>query len=80
VASQGFLDWLSVEKRNGAPAVILETAHPAKFPEEIEKNLNFTPDVPPQMIAAEKLKEDYDRMAADYSTFVDYLLSKNPRG
>jgi threonine synthase len=74
VAWRGFLDWLEVEKRNGAPAVILETAHPAKFPEEIEKNLNFTPDVPPQMVAAEKLKEDYDRMSADYQAFSEYLL------
>jgi threonine synthase len=74
VAWQGFLDWLELEKRDGAPAVILETAHPAKFPEEIEKNLGFTPDVPPQMVAAEKLCEDYDRMGADYGKFREYLI------
>ena len=28
----------AVEPLNGAPAVILETANPAKFPEEIEKD------------------------------------------
>jgi threonine synthase len=74
VAWQGFLDWMEFEKRNGAPTVILETAHPAKFPEEIEKNLGFTPDVPPQMTAAEKIREDYDRMGADYEKFREYLL------
>jgi threonine synthase len=74
VAWRGFLDWEEVEKRNGTPAVILETAHPAKFPEEIEKNLGFTPDVPPQMTAAEKIREDYDRMGADYGKFREYLL------
>jgi threonine synthase len=78
VAWQGFLDWLELEKRDGAPAVILETAHPAKFPEEIEKNLGFTPDVPPQMVAAEKLCEDYDRMGADYGKFREYLLEAHP--
>jgi threonine synthase len=77
VAWQGFLDWLELEKRDGAPAVILETAHPAKFPEEIEKNLGFTPDVPPQMVAAEKLCEDYDRMGADYGKFREYLLARH---
>jgi threonine synthase len=74
VAWRGFLDWLEAEQRDGAPAVILETAHPAKFPEEIEKNLGFTPDVPPQMVAAEKLREDYDRMGADYEKFREYLI------
>jgi len=76
VAWQGFLDWQAAEPSAGVPAVILETAHPAKFPEEIEKNLGFTPDVPPAMIAAEKAPEDYDRMEADYEKFRDYLLNR----
>jgi hypothetical protein len=33
VAWQGFLDWLAVEPLGDAPAVIIETANPAKFPE-----------------------------------------------
>jgi threonine synthase len=77
VAWQGFLDWMEIEKRDGAPAVILETAHPAKFPEEIEKNLGFAPDVPPQMVAAEKLPEAYDRMGAEYGKFRDYLVARH---
>ncbi|MCU0785107.1 MAG: threonine synthase [Verrucomicrobia bacterium] len=79
VAWQGFLDWLAVEPLNGAPAVVLETAHPAKFPEEIEKNLGFTPDVPPALAAAEKLSEDYDCMSADYEKFREYLIAKHAR-
>jgi threonine synthase len=77
VAWQGFLDWLAVEPLDGAPAVLLETAHPAKFPEEIEKNLGFTPDVPPALIAAEKLPEDYDRMEPDYDKFRSYLIQRH---
>lgn len=69
VAWQGFLDWSAVEPLNGVPAVLLETAHPAKFPEEIETNLGFAPDVPPALITAEKLPENYDRMGADYEKF-----------
>lgn len=73
VAWRGFLDWLEVEDRAGAPAVILETAHPAKFPEEIEKSLGFTPDVPPAMAAADKLPEDYDQLGVNYEEFKSYL-------
>jgi threonine synthase len=76
VAWQGFLDWLATEPLNGQSAVLLETAHPAKFPGEIEKNLGFSPDVPPVIVAADKLPELYDRMDADYGKFQEYLLAK----
>ena len=52
VAWRGFQDWQEQESLNGLPAVILETANPAKFPEEIEKNMGWSPDVPPAMAAA----------------------------
>jgi threonine synthase len=74
VAWRGFEDWLAGEKLNGAPAVILETANPAKFPEEIERMMNWSPDIPPTMEAALKLPEDFDRMDADYQKFREYLL------
>ena len=74
VAWQGFLDWNAVEPLGDAPAVIVETANPAKFPDEVEKVVGWPPDVPGNMLAALKLPEDYDRMGADYATFKDYLL------
>jgi len=74
VAWQGFLDWLAVEPLGDAPAVIVETANPAKFPEEVEKVVGWPPDVPPAMAAAIKLPEDFDRMSADYEKFRAYLL------
>jgi len=77
VAWRGFLDWAATEPRNGLPAVILETAHPAKFPEEIETLLGFSPDVPSAILAAEKLPETYDRLPADYETFKQYLLARH---
>ena len=77
VAWQGFLDWQEEERLNDSPAAILETAHPAKFPEEIEKTLGFSPEVPPAIAAAEKLPEDYDRQPADYQVFKEYLLSRH---
>jgi len=77
VAWRGFEDWLAAEPLNGLPAVILETANPAKFPEEIEKTIGFAPDVPAAMTAAIQLPEDFDRMGADYGRFRDYLIQKH---
>ena len=90
VAWRGFQDWLESERRlqaaeprepqppeGGVPCVILETANPAKFPEEIEKTIGFAPDVPPAMTAAIKLPEDFDRMGAEYEKFREYLLGKH---
>jgi len=80
VAWRGFEDWLESEKASGAgnaPAVVLETANPAKFPEEIEKLFGWSPDVPAAMQAALKLPEDYDRMGADYEKFREYLISRH---
>ncbi|HMP84901.1 MAG TPA: threonine synthase, partial [Verrucomicrobiota bacterium] len=83
VAWQGFQDWLDSEKSESGrqkaemdfPAVIVETANPAKFPEEVEKVVGWAPDVPENMLAALRLPEAYDRMGADYARFKEYLLA-----
>jgi threonine synthase len=77
VGWRGFLDYLAVEPLQGAPAVVSETAHPAKFPDEIERILGLTPEVPPALAALENLPEDYDCMTVDYAAFQDYLLAKH---
>ncbi len=77
VAWQGFQDWLATEPLGDAPAVIVETANPAKFPEEVEKVVGWPPDVPENMLVALRLPEDFDRMDADYETFKNYLLAKH---
>lgn len=79
VAWRGFEDWQECESLNGLPAVVLETADPAKFPEEIEKNMGWSPDVPPAMTAAIQLPEDYDTMKADYEELRAYLLTTSLR-
>ncbi len=76
VAWRGFEDWQETEPLGGSPAVILETANPAKFPEEIEKMMGWSPDIPPVMEISNKLPEDFDRMGADYETFRQYLLAR----
>src|SRR5581483_10738126 len=77
VAWRGFQDWLETESLDGVAAVILETANPAKFPEEIEKAMGWSPDVPPAMAAMIQLPEDFDRMGTDYEKFKQYLLEQH---
>lgn len=75
VAWQGFQDWAAQEPLGNSPAVIVETANPAKFPVEVQKVVGWEPDVPSNMIASLRLPENYDRMAADYDGFKQYLLA-----
>ncbi|MDO8805675.1 MAG: threonine synthase [Elusimicrobiota bacterium] len=53
--------------------ISLETANPAKFPEEINKILGISPAVPESLSKLDKLKEDYIKMDADYKAFYGYL-------
>ena len=69
---------LKAELQTGSvPAVVLETANPAKFPEEIERMMGWSPDIPPAMEATNKMPEDFDRMGADYDKFRDYLVQRH---
>jgi len=77
VAWQGFLDWQATEPLGDLPAVIIETANPAKFPEEIHKMMSWEPDIPANMEAALKLPENFDQMGADYETFKAYLIRRH---
>ncbi len=77
VAWQGLLDWTAQEPLGNTPAVIVETANPAKFPVEVQKVVGWEPDVPANMLASLKLPEDYDRMGADYDKFREYLFQKH---
>jgi threonine synthase len=76
VGWRGFLDYEAAEPLDGTPAVVLETAHPAKFPDEIERTLGFSPEVPPAIARAEQEPEDYDRLEVDYAAFREYLLAR----
>jgi threonine synthase len=77
VAWQGFLDWNASEPLGNSPAVIIETANPAKFPDEVEKVVGWPPDVPTNMQASLQLPEDFDRLGADYEQFRSYLLQRH---
>ena len=50
-------------------AVSLETAHPAKFPDEIRALTGVEPELPVALATIEALDESYDRMDVDYDAF-----------
>jgi threonine synthase len=54
-------------------AVSLETAHPAKFPDEITALTGVDPEPPPALAALEALPESYDTIGVDYDGFRDLL-------
>lgn len=56
--------------------VLLETAHPAKFPEAIIEILGFDPELPDSLIGLENKAEIFDKLNDKYSDFKAYLKKK----
>jgi threonine synthase len=77
VAWKGLKDWMEVEPLSDLPAVLVETADPAKFPELIEEAFGWSPDAPPSMVAMDNMPERYERMGTDYEAFKQFLLEQH---
>jgi threonine synthase len=56
-----------------SPCVSLETADPAKFPEEIVRATGVEPTVPPGMSKLDEMEESFDSIPGDYGAFKEYL-------
>ena len=82
----GAVGWAGLERflaepagpgAGGGPlAVSIETAHPAKFPEEIQSLLGIDPDLPPSLTGLEAKPESYGRLTTDYGPFRDLLIER----
>jgi len=72
VAWAGLEDFLSKEKTS-LTCVSLETADPAKFPEELEKIINI-PKIPKSLKGLENKKEYVYNLDADYNKFKQFLI------
>lgn len=57
------------------PTIVVATAHPAKFPEVVEKALNTTISLPPQLEEALRRPKQSVRIDADYGHVRELLLS-----
>jgi len=56
--------------------VSLETAHPAKFPDEIEKLLGIVPELPQSMKDVDKRTGEPTPLSANYTDFKNYLTKR----
>lgn len=57
--------------------ISLETAHPAKFPEQIREILHLDPELPPSLEGIEDKEESFDTIDNNYQAFKNYLIKKN---
>jgi threonine synthase len=53
--------------------ISLETAHPAKFPQEIQKILGIDPPLPASLMGLEEKPESFLKIGNDYDGFKDWL-------
>jgi len=75
----GAVGWRGLElycgKANDVPlAVSLETAHPAKFPEEIVKLLGIVPEMPESMQGLDERTGEPVELSARYEDFKEFLI------
>jgi threonine synthase len=76
----GAVGWAGLQRLLGGNeagdtlAVSIETAHPAKFPEEIRALLGFDPELPASLAGLDARAEHYGTLVADYGAFRDLLL------
>jgi threonine synthase len=56
--------------------ISLETAHPAKFPEEINRLLDFDPELPPSLQGIEEKEENFGKMRNEYDEFKEHLRKR----
>lgn len=69
---------MSYRRENGPTglAVSIETAHPAKFPEEIVRILGIEPEEPPSLSGLEKKAEEFQPIGNEYGHFKKILQDK----
>jgi threonine synthase len=77
VAWKGLMEYFRINKKfiSGKPLCIsLETAHPAKFPEELKKILNLEPPLPSSLAGLDEKPEKYFSLDNNYSMLKDFIL------
>ena len=80
IEPHGAVGWTGLETylneepaHSGLAAVSLETAHPAKFPDEVQSITGVEPPLPECLVGLESKSEAYDSMEVDYEAFKSYL-------
>lgn len=77
VAWQGITEYAGNQGDADDICISLETAHPAKFPEELMKILGFTPALPPALTGLDLKKEFYQSINQEYSQLKEIILQNH---
>ena len=71
---EGFL--ASHPEHRDTVAISLETAHPAKFPDEVRALIGLDPPLPPSLQGLDDRTEAYEELPTDYHAFKDFLVRR----
>ena len=63
------------ENRDAGLCISLETAHPAKFPDELQR-IGANPELPESMEGLDRMEEHYESIKSDYNAFKEFLLAR----
>jgi threonine synthase len=72
----GLLRYLEREGGASPLAVSVETAHPAKFPEEIQALTGVDPEPPPSLRGLEQKPEHYEKLGVEFEPFRELLRAR----
>lgn len=70
----GYLALREYQKQNACTGIVLETAHPAKFVEDVEMILGRKIVIPERLAALANKEKNAVRMQPDYASFKEWLL------
>ena len=76
VGWRGLQVWLDRQEGEEPLCLSLETAHPAKFPEEIIDLLGIVPDPPESMRGLDERQGEPVELSGDYDSFRNWLLDE----
>jgi threonine synthase len=68
-------EFLLTQNHNDFNAIVLETAHPAKFLDSIDENLSQMIDMPERLKKCLKKKKHSIKLSSDFADLKDFLLS-----
>lgn len=75
VGIKGLMDYRA-STNDDTLAVTLETAHPAKFPEEVRSAIGIEPEPPQSLKEIEEREEQMEFLGTDYEKFKSYLKER----
>jgi len=80
IAWRGIREYAEFYKKNKSEkqlSISLETAHPAKFPEELRQILNRDPPLPLSLTGLEEKDENYLSLENNYELLKEFILNNN---